>query len=134
MEEPRVQLMPGAYFAAAAGVLLLPLNWLLAGILAAAFHECCHLATLKLCKCSVRQLRIGLCGAQIVTGALTPSQELLCAAAGPMGSLSLMVFARWVPILSILGLVQGSFNLLPIYPLDGGRITRAIFLLAKNRH
>lgn len=134
MEESRVIFMPGAYFGAAAGILLLPANWMLSCIAAAAFHECCHLAALKLCKITVRQIRIGFRGASIVTGALTPVQELFCAAAGPIGSFLLLLMIRWLPILAILGLAQGLFNLLPIYPLDGGRILRSIFLLAKTRH
>ena len=46
--------------------------------------------------------------------------ECLCALAGPLGSLIL----AFLPFstLALCGLVQGLFNLLPIMPLDGGRI------------
>lgn len=126
--------MPGAYFAAAAGVLLLPLEWMVAGIVSAAFHECCHLAALNCFQIPVRQIRIRFGGARITTGLMTPVQELLCAAAGPLGSFCMLLFVRCFPVLGLLGLIQGLFNLLPFYPFDGGRILRSIFLLAKNRH
>ena len=77
---------------------------------------------------------MGAFGASIETGYMTPAAELLCAAAGPIGSISMLLTIRKFPILGLLGLAQGIFNLLPIYPLDGGRILRSIFVLAKNRH
>ena len=63
-------------------------------------------------------------------GCLSPVRELLAAAAGPVGSLSLMLMGRFFPRLALCGLVQGLFNLLPIYPLDGGRILRRALELA----
>ena len=126
--------MPGAYFAAAAGMLLLPLKWLAGGVISAAFHECCHLAVLNWFQIPVRQIRIGFGGARITTGLMTPIQELLCAVAGPLGSFCMILFVRLFPELGLLGLMQGLFNLLPFYPLDGGRILHSIFILAKNRH
>lgn len=125
---------PGAYFAAAAGVLLLPMNWLTAAVTAAGFHELCHLAALRYLKIPIYQIKIGSFGAKIATAPMSAKMELLCAAAGPAGSFCLMLLFRWFPLLGILGMIQGLFNMLPIYPMDGGRIIRSIFVLAKNRH
>ena len=110
-------------------LLILPLPWLAAIFLAAIIHELCHLIVLKLCGIRVYQIHIRKHGAEIETEALSPLQELLCAAAGPAGSFLCLLFLRHFPILALCGLLQGSYNLLPIYPLDGGRILHAIVCL-----
>ena len=140
MKLPDVYISAGAYLGLAFGILVLPMDLLLSAIAAAFVHECCHLLALVLCKVPVSGICIRLQGAKILTASMAPTQEIISAAAGPLGSLSLFLLVRWFPILSLFGLCQGLFNLLPFYPLDGGRICRSIFMLAKtglwgyNRH
>lgn len=74
----------------------------------------------------IQHIRIGLTGAVITMNPITNGRELLCAAAGPLGSFLLIIFSKWMPELALCGLVQGAFNLLPVYPLDGGRIMKCI--------
>lgn len=131
MKLPEVQISADFYLAAALAILLLPWNILFSFMGASAFHELCHMAALRYFRTPVSQIRLGAFGAKIVTGHLTPAQELICSAVGPAGSLFLMLFARWMPLLALFGMCQGLFNLLPIYPLDGGRMVRSIFMLAK---
>ena len=116
-----VRVDPFAYFFCALLLLTLPLRWVLAAIFAAAFHEVCHIAAICLTGNRIYQLHIGIGGAKIRTDLNDPRQELLCALAGPAGSLVLLLLYRTFPRLALCGGVQGIFNLLPIYPMDGGR-------------
>ena len=115
-------------------LLILPLPWLAAIFLAAIIHELCHLIVLKLCGIRVYQIHIRKHGAEIETEALSPLQELLCAAAGPAGSFLCLIFKEHFPILALCGLLQGIYNLLPIYPLDGGRIVHAFTVILFPYH
>lgn len=112
-------------------LLTVPIRWLLATFTGVLIHELCHITAVYLCGKKITQIQIGVSGAQILTGALTGWQEFVCLAAGPIGSLSLICFFPWLPLTAFMGCVQGLFNLLPVFPLDGGRMVfcllRAVF-------
>lgn len=112
----------GSCLIGALALLILPLRFLTAALLAAAVHELCHCAAITLCGGHVTALRICVGRTVMETTPLTPGRELLCALAGPAGSFLLLFFAHRLPLTALLALVQGTFNLLPVYPLDGGRI------------
>lgn len=105
----------------AALLLLLPLRWFLSIILAAFIHELFHIAAVLLLGGKVHQLRLGAFGAVIEATGISGAREAFCAFAGPLGSFLLVLSIQRFPILGLCGLVQGAFNLLPVYPLDGGR-------------
>lgn len=106
-------------------VLLLPLKWLAAALAAAAVHELCHLAAVRALGGKVYSLTIGPTGAVMDASVTGRGREILAAAAGPAGSLLLLLLIRLAPRVALCGLIQGLFNLLPLYPLDGGRMLRA---------
>lgn len=106
----------------AALLLILPLKWILAAVTAACVHEAAHLICIYLFGGRVRRIRLKACGAVIEAERISGYREVLCALAGPLGSLSLLLWIRSVPLLGLCGLVQGLFNLFPVYPMDGGRI------------
>ena len=117
----------------ALALLLLPFNWIISAVIAALWHEGCHWLALKLCGCRCYGISVGREGTVLETEFGTPAKEALCALAGPLGSTLLLLFFRWIPRIAICALVQGLYNLIPVYPLDGGRFVRSLLqLLVKN--
>lgn len=126
MGHPRIDILPGAYLMAALLLLLLPLGWIVSWAAAAMVHELFHIFVISLCGGTIRQIRIGSFGAEIEIGYMSPFRELLCALAGPAGGLLMLLLFRWLPLMSALALLQSVCNLLPVYPLDGGRALRCV--------
>lgn len=119
-----VEISPAACIFLALSLLILPLKWLFAAIIAAAFHELCHVFAVYLCCGQVYRLDLGARGAKMNISPLSQPQELICALAGPIGGLLLLLFSRWIPRIALCAAFQSLYNLLPIYPLDGGRALR----------
>ena len=110
----------------AACLLILPLKWTMGAFLAALIHECAHYVAICLSGGQVYGVTLEGNGALMETSPLTPGREALCALAGPLGSFSLLLVARHFPEAAVCGIVQGVYNLIPIYPLDGGRVLRCL--------
>ena len=121
-----VRVEGGAWIVLGIGVLILPLRFLLGVILAATFHELGHLAAMYFAGVQIEGIIIHPFGVRIQSGPMEPGTEMICALAGPLAG-AMTIFAwKWFPELAASGLVQTIFNLIPIYPLDGGRVARNI--------
>lgn len=105
-------------------LLIVPLRWLLASMMSAGVHEVFHLLALRLMGVPVYGLQIRPQGAKIQTGPMTDKQEMFCALAGPIGGLCLLPAVRWMPAVCLCAAFQSLYNLLPVYPADGGRALR----------
>lgn len=103
-------------------LLTVPLNWFFAAIFAAAVHELFHAAAIRITGGQIYHFRIGVLGAVMETNLPGRKEEIVCAMAGPCGSFLLLILCHSFPRAALCGLVQGAYNLLPVYPLDGGRI------------
>lgn len=106
---------------------------------AIAIHELGHLAALKLLGHDVRTLKAELGGMCIsYYGDGEPMADIIAAAAGPLaGGIYALAASHafiatgesWLAVSGGISLVLSGFNLLPVMPLDGGRILSAVFAL-----
>ncbi|MBQ5390179.1 MAG: hypothetical protein IIU58_04650, partial [Clostridia bacterium] len=95
-------------------------------------HECAHLAALRLCGGRIRSLRPAPFGLCIVydENSVSLGGELLVSVAGcavNIGSAVLSLLLYWLLHIDILNfgivsLLAAALNLLPVQPLDGGRL------------
>ena len=101
-------------------------------MLAAAAHECGHLAALRAAGCRVRGFSADAGGA----GIERRGGELVCLAAGPAAGFAYALAASLIGgeldsvlLLRSAGMsaVLSVFNLLPSPPLDGGRMVQLVF-------
>ena len=130
MGSRRLKISGGFYLMMAAMLLLVPLPWLIAAAVAGAYHELWHYLAICYLSGQSNGLRLNAFAARLPLPEMSRGKELLCALAGPVGGLSLVLFARWMPRLAICAVMQSAYNLLPIYPLDGGRALQNGLLMA----
>lgn len=101
--------------------LVIPLPWLLAWIIAAITHEICHCIAVWVCGGRIEQICVSLHGAEIHTCLKNKWQTIFCILSGPAGGLFLLLFSDSFPRIAVCALFQSIYNLIPLYPLDGGR-------------
>lgn len=115
-------------------ILMLPLEWFLGMLFAAAVHELGHILALTIFRVPIHGIKIGICGAQIATGPMSPGTEIICALAGPLGSIAVVLMTRWNPYAAFFAAAQCVSNIIPVYPMDGGRVIHSILeMVIPNR-
>lgn len=118
-----VEVNTGFYVFTAFMLLVVPLKWMIAWVSAALFHELCHYAALKAFGARVLQLKI-TSGGTVMETDLQGVRACAASLAGPLGGLLLTLLGKNFPRLAVCAMIQSVYNLLPLYPLDGGRAIR----------
>jgi Zn-dependent protease/CBS domain-containing protein len=124
-----------------------PLYWVVGGAVAALFfasvlaHELSHALVARRFGIQVRDITLFIFGgaASLEGDTRRPRDEALIAAAGPLSSLVIgaglwaigvvILQPQMAALIGWLGFINvflGAFNLLPAFPMDGGRILRAL--------
>lgn len=109
-------------------------------VLPLAAHELSHLLALRLLDLRASGFHLeprGLCIRY--EGNSTAPKQIACALAGPLGGAVYAVLASlphipWLDDSAGLSLLLTAFNLLPILPLDGGRVFMALCELHMEEH
>lgn len=121
-----IKISPQLYVLAAIIILTVPLPWLVGWILAVVIHELFHCIALCLIGKEIENIQFGLDGAKIYTGKLSDWQTVFCALAGPAGGFFLLSIKFILPEAALCSLLLSVYNLIPIFPLDGGRAFRGM--------
>lgn len=99
-------------------------------LLCSAIHEVGHLLAMKILGVPVFGIQLGAAGAVIRAAFPDYRSEILCTLAGPVvGAVPALFLLRTVPQAALIAFGLSAVNLLPVYPLDGGRILNACLLL-----
>ena len=115
-------------------LLMVPFPWLFGWGVAVLVHELSHCVALRLCGKQIGMVFLDMNGARIHTEDLSNWQMILCALAGPTGGLLLLPLAKIFPQATICALFLSLYNLLPVYPLDGGRALYGLMRLILPEH
>ena len=116
----------GFFVGAAVFLLTLPINWVISVVTAAVFHEICHILAVYVLGGRILKMEIQFGGCRIDTTPIKEWKQFVCILAGPVGSLSLLFLCRTAPKIAICGVLQGLCNLIPVMPLDGGRLLQLV--------
>ena len=96
-------------------------------VCAMALHELAHAAAMLACGGRIRRLTLRFADLYLEAAGLGYRQEFFAALAGPLANLACGAAfrVRW-PAFAAYSLILGLYNLLPVWPLDGGRLLRTL--------
>ena len=125
MKTPKIYLSNGCLVLLCAYCIFDPRGTFLPFLFSVGAHEAGHLLMMRCLHIPVLGLRGSLGGLEILTSPLSYRQEILVALPGPGVNLLLFLLTKKsYPLIALINGVLFLYNMLPVYPLDGGRILR----------
>lgn len=121
---PVVEMSASSLVVWAMVLFLIPLPWTVAWIVSVLIHELSHYLAVRICGGNILAVRINAGGVSLETGVLSDGKSIVCLLAGPIGGLLLLSLSNIFPRVALCGLIHSAYNLIPVYPLDGGRVLR----------
>lgn len=89
-------------------------------------HEISHIIVALLLKVDVQEVYLLPIGVNAkYAPKVSPTKELIISLAGPLASFLFAIFMK-DNMYSLMNIGIGMFNLIPIYPMDGGRAIRSL--------
>lgn len=125
----RFIIQPALWVLLAFSVIIVPVGWIVAWILAVCVHELGHILACKICNVRIDWIEVGLCGARINTEGMSAPKQIVCSLAGPLCGCCLILLLKSYPKAAMCAIIQTIFNLLPIQGTDGGCILQTGMLL-----
>ena len=122
----RLLIKPNTYVYLTLLFLIIPARWVFSWMIAIVFHEMCHILAVRACNGSIYNIQVGVGGAEIQCELLSKSCELFALLCGPIGGLILVCLGKWCPRIALCSFLLSVYNLLPLLPLDGGRVIRIL--------
>ena len=119
---PEIDIRPGFFMFAIVLAALDRSGSVLPILYAMGVHELAHVVMMLACGGRVRRLTLRFADLRIDAAGLGYRQELLAALAGPLVNLVCgALFCMRSPAFAAYSLMLGNYNLLPVWPLDGGQ-------------
>ena len=123
---PEIIISPALLLFVPVILLIIPFPWVLAGMCSILIHELCHIVAAKLLGKRIFCISFGSGGAEIQTDSMNLMEELIVSVTGPASCLISLLLAQHFPRFAVCSVVHSVYNLLPLYPLDGGRVLRCL--------
>jgi Zn-dependent protease len=124
MRRFKIHIDGGVWIFGAFLLLLLPLPWVIAMLLAATFHELGHAAAAKWLRIPVKGIHASPGGVQMFLPGTTARQECICALGGPIFGMILVLLFPVIPKIGFCALIHTVYNLIPFSNSDGYRIMK----------
>lgn len=126
MYKASIHIQPGFLIYMSLCIMLIPARIILAWLIASVVHEVGHIICIIFMKKEIYSLNIKASGMYIEMESIPHWQEGIIALSGPLIGFSLLFVSKYMPMTALFAMFQGVYNLLPFYPMDGGRVLLGI--------
>ena len=124
-----VRITPGFVLLWILSLMIFPMKFVIAWIITVMIHELGHLLSIQLLGIQIHGITFEFTGIRIRTEPMIPLHEIITAAAGPAFGVVLILLSYHAPLIKGLAIIQTCCNMIPIYPIDGGRVVDGILAL-----